>query len=105
MEAVRLIYEDTSGFLAISTQNQTSHCRLSAFPGTAFAASFICCLNMRKEDLEKEENGCLQCKCSPQTTDCNCPELSKSWKQHRMPKIERQRRVAKPAKQFTSTGW
>lgn len=39
--------------VAISTQDQTGHCRLSAFPGAVHVASFIWSLNMRKKDLEK----------------------------------------------------
>lgn len=32
---------------------------------------------MRKEGLEKEENGCLKCKPSPQAADCNSPQTVK----------------------------
>lgn len=64
-------------YLAISTQNQTRHCRLSASPGAVLVASFICSLNMREEGLEKEENGCLKCKCSPQAADSTWPQTVK----------------------------
>lgn len=59
---------------AISTKNQPSHCKLSAFPDKVLTESFICSLIMRKEGLGKEENGCLKYKCSPQAADRNWPQ-------------------------------
>lgn len=62
--------------LSVSTQNQPSLCKLSAFPDAVLTASFICSLIMRKEGLGKEEDGCLKYKCSPQAAIVTGPKLS-----------------------------